>query len=221
MITRSISKPELFKVVDVRARKTYHGCNQEWYTTEWQRRSGCGPSAASNIILYLSYTQAKPGFVKNCSSREKCVSVMEELWESVTPTLAGIPTTQMFYEAMMEYTNAHGLNLVYHVFDVPDNKYPRPRLAEAVTFIETALEKDVPVAFLNLSNGDEKKLDSWHWVTIISLEYSEAGTDAFVTILDEGLIKKINLALWYDTTTLGGGFVYFTVLLLLRGINQI
>jgi len=28
--------------------------------------------------------------------------------------------------------------------------------------------------------------------------------------LDEGLIKKIDLALWYRTTTLGGGFVYFT-----------
>ncbi|MHC1760459.1 MAG: hypothetical protein AB9917_13305 [Negativicutes bacterium] len=210
MIKRSISNPDLFKVIDVRARKTYYGCNQEWYTTEWQRRSGCGPSVASNIILYLSNAQAKPGFIKNCSSKEKCVVVMQEMWDSVTPTLAGIPTTRMLYEAVIDYTKAHGLTVEYHVFDVPDKVLLRPSLPEAITFIEAALAKDVPVAFLNLCNGDEKKLSSWHWVTIIALDYAEGGADAFVTILDEGMIAKINLALWYNTTTMGGGFVYFT-----------
>jgi hypothetical protein len=32
---------------------------------------------------------------------------------------------------------------------------------------------------------------------------------AFTTILDEGVIKKVNLAQWFQTTTLGGGFVSF------------
>ncbi len=40
---------------------------------------------------------------------------------------------------------------------------------------------------------------------------SDDGKDAFVDILDSGIIKKIDLGLWYDTTTLGGGFVYFTL----------
>jgi len=45
-------------------------------------------------------------------------------------------------------------------------------------------------------------------VTIISLEYIE-NKGIYVYILDEGAIKRINLTLWYNTTTLGGGFVYF------------
>jgi hypothetical protein len=211
MTTRSIANPDLFRVADVNTHVTYYGCNQEWYPTEWQRRSGCGPSVASNIILYLSHAQAKPGFVKNCSNKEKCISVMEEMWESVTPTLGGIPSTQIFSEAMLAYMKAKGLKTEHFVYDVPDNTFPRPALPEVVNFIEAALIKDVPVAFLNLCNGDEKKLSSWHWVTIISIEYAERGNIAFVNVLDEGLIKRINLSLWYTTTTLGGGFVYFTV----------
>lgn len=57
-----------------------------------------------------------------------------------------------------------------------------------------------------------KNLDPWQWVTIISLEYSEDGNSVFVNILDEGEIKKIDFKLWYyNTTLLGGGFVYFTI----------
>jgi len=81
-----------------------------------------------------------------------------------------------------------------------------------LSFLEGGLIKDAPIAFLNLCNGQVKNLDPWHWVTIISLEYAENGKSASIKILDEGLIKKIDLALWYDTTTLGGGFVYFTAL---------
>lgn len=57
---------------------------------------------------------------------------------------------------------------------------------------------------------DNRNVDPWHWVTIISLGYGEDGNNAFVNILDEGIIKRIGLELWYKTTTLGGGFVYFT-----------
>ena len=136
--------------------------------------------------------------------------VMQEMWDSVTPTLAGIPTTRMLYEAVIDYTKAHGLTVENHVFDVPDKMLLRSPLSEAIAFIEAALIRDVPVAFLNLCNGDEKKLSSWHWVTIIALDYAEDGAEAFITILDEGLIANINLAIWYNTTTMGGGFVYFT-----------
>lgn len=211
MNTRSISNPDIFKVVDVRDHKTYYGCNQNWYSTEWRRRSGCGPTVASNIILYLNHSQGNASFMKKCGSKENCVLLMEEMWDSVTPTLAGVPTTQMLYQAVMKYTQTNGLHAEYHVFDVPNHAFSRSPLPELVGFIEAALQKDVPVAFLNLSNGNEKKLDSWHWVTIIALEYSEDGHCAFATILDEGLMKKIDLALWFNTTMLGGGFVYFTV----------
>jgi len=135
---------------------------------------------------------------------------MEEIWGYVTPTREGIPTTKMFYEAVLAYAKAKGLNIEYNFCDMPEDKSIRPALADVVNFLERALLKDVPVAFLNLCNGEEKNLEPWHWVTIISLEYTEDENSAFVNILDGGLIKKIDLTAWYNTTTAGGGFVYFT-----------
>ena len=146
---------------------------------------------------------------QDCSSKEKSISFMEEIWAFVTPSTEGIPTTRMLYESVMAYAETKGLNVTYRVCDVPEKKASRPALTDVIRFLEKALLKDAPVAFLNLCNGDAANLEPWHWVTVVSLEYREDGKSAFIEILDEGLIKRIDLALWCDTTTLGGGFVYF------------
>lgn len=204
MIVRSISNLELLKVADESA-KIYYGCNQEWYSTEWQRLSGCGPSVAANIVFYLE------ALGKTSNNKETMLMLMEESWGYVTPTSEGIPTTKMFCDAMKLYALAKGLQVESGCFDLPAEKEHRPLLQNMLSFIDAALLNDAPVAFLNLCNGEEKKLDSWHWVTIISLEYSEDSSSAFVNILDEGVIKKIDLELWYKTTNLGGGFSYFRI----------
>ena len=80
---------------------------------------------------------------------------------------------------------------------------------DAVHFIEDGLSQDSPIAFLNLCNGDECSLEPWHWVTIIALNSTDDGTRATIDILDEGRVKRIDLRLWYDSTVLGGGFVFF------------
>jgi len=212
MITKSISNPNLFKALDKITHKTYFGYHQECYTTEWQRISGCGPSAAANIIFYLNYTRSNLGLGQRLTKIESCISLIEEVWEYVTPGENGIPSTKMFYEDVLSYELAKGINAQYAVCDLPEEKTYRHKLTEVLSFLEGGLIKDAPIAFLNLCNGQVKNLDPWHWVTIISLDYAENGKSAFIKILDEGLIKKIDLALWYDTTTLGGGFVYFTAL---------
>ena len=84
----------------------------------------------------------------------------------------------------------------------------RPGFDEIVDFITQGLQKDAPVAFLNLCNGEEKNLDRWHWVTIIASDV-KSPDEIIISISDEGRIKYINLSLWVKTTTLGGGLVYF------------
>lgn len=209
MLTKAIANLELFKILDKSTQDTYYGCNQGWYSTEWQRRSGCGPSAAANIILYLNQTQGLDNGFNN--SKESWLALMEEIWEYVTPTPKGIPTTKLFYESVLAYTEAKGLNMEYSFLDLPEDKLSRPELVTIVQFLEGALLKDAPIAFLNLCNGEEKNLDRWHWVTIISLEYAKDGSQIYAKILDSGLLNTIDLTLWYKTTMLGGGFVYFTV----------
>jgi hypothetical protein len=209
MITKSISNPNLFKIIDEDTHKISHGCNQKWYTTAWRRLSGCGPTVASNLIFYLYLTRQTPDSGQSFNY-QNWLALMDEIWEYVTPTFMGVSTIKMFYEAVLSYAKSKGLELQYSFLDLPKNKLQRPRLTELLNFLAGALCKDAPIAFLNLGNGDEKTLEPWHWVTIISLEYTENGDQAFISILDNGQIKKINLALWYNSTTTRGGFVYFT-----------
>lgn len=210
MATRSIANLNLLKVIDESTSETYYGCNQIWYPKKWQRLSGCGPSVASNIFFYLSHNRSTLGLEKKSNSKENWLSLMEEMWKYVTPSIRGVNTTIKFYKPLLAFTKSKGMIAAYRVCDVPKDKTQRPELKNILNFLEDALENDAPVAFLNLCNGEEKNLDRWHWVTIISLESTEDGSNAFVNILDGGLIKRIDLALWYNTTTLGGGFVYFT-----------
>ncbi len=203
MIKRSISNQNLLTVVDESTQDINCGCNQAWYTTDWQRRAGCGPSVASNLFGYL-FSE-----LNNSNNKENWLSLMEDVWEYVTPTTRGMPTTQLFYDSSLAYAMAKGLKIKYEYCDVPEEASCRPIFQEIVHFIENGLNEDVPVAFLNLCNGEEQCLYRWHWVTIIELDYSEDQSSASVTILDEGIQKTIDLALWYKTTTLGGGFVYF------------
>ena len=72
-------------------------------------------------------------------------------------------------------------------------------------FLIQALDADGPVAFLNFSNGSLPNLDSWHWVPLIALTEGEGVL--LCTILDEGAEKVIDLALWQETTLLGGALV--------------
>lgn len=209
MTTATIAHLNLFKIYDGRSKKAYYGCDQKWYPKKWQRLAGCGPTAATNIFFYLSHTHSIRESEESSSTKENWISLMEEIWEYVTPSNRGVHTTQMFYQPMLNFTKMKGFNLEHYVCEVPEKQSQRPRFQDILNFIKEGLSKDAPIAFLNLNNGEVQNLDRWHWVTIISLEYIENGLNASVEILDYGLIKKVDLALWYNTTTLGGGFVYF------------
>lgn len=205
----SISNLDALKVLDKGTGATSYGCDQRWFGTERQRSSGCGPSVASSIMLYLKRYRNANGNELCCQSR--CAEFMEEVWEYVTPKERGIHTTEMFCESLRSYVQSKGLTLEFYSCDIPEDKSARPVISEIVLFLETALLKDIPVAFLNLCNGCEENLDRWHWVTVISMEYEELKESVIIHFLDEGIIKTIDLALWHETTTLGGGFVYFSV----------
>lgn len=204
----SLSNLKLLTVSD-EDKESYYGCSQQWYGTEKQRLCGCGPSVACGIVWYLSHYLglSQQGFL---TSKDACLKLMEEVWKFMTPSTEGIPSTTIFYENVLAYANARGLKLEPRFCDIPSNEFVRPDLKKVVNFIEGGLRQNSPIAFLNLCNGEEDNLEEWHWVTIVSLEWSGRGERALVDIYDMGLIKKTDLSLWYKTTTLGGGFVYFT-----------
>jgi len=212
MVTMSIKFRDIFKIIAEDAQSIYYGCNQEWYMTELQRHSGCGPTVVTNIVHYLNcaHSGSKQGIP--LLTKSQALSMMEETWKYVTPTIHGIPTTKLLHDYVIIYAKAKELNIKLNIINIHENQLLRPEFHNLLLFLGNALSNDTPIAFLNLDNGAEDQLDPWHWVTIISLEYEENGNTAIIDILDQGIIKKIDLAKWFDTTMLGGGFVSFDLL---------
>lgn len=199
----SLSNIDAFKISDSDTNEVFYGCSQDWFGTVWQRLSGCGPSVACNIFMYHGR-----GSVRNKSA---CAAMMEEVWKYVTPTKGGIHTAEMLRERVAAYGAAKGMTISSAICEVPENISLRPPKENVASFLEDALSRDIPVAFLNLCNGREKNLDKWHWVTVIAIQTGDPGGGLPLWILDRGRIVEINLALWLETTSHGGGFVHFSI----------
>ena len=180
------------------------GSNQDWYRQEEQRLKGCGPSVAANILFYL---QRKKNV--DCCGTEKAdlLACMEYVWRYVTPEWTGIPSTELFCSKVDCYAKSCGKQLDYHILNI--NPARKPVLSAVVNFLWVGLQRDLPIAFLNLCNGAEQQLEPWHWVTISGLDYDTYNQYAIAQICDGGIVKRIDLALWLHTTRQGGGFVFF------------
>lgn len=190
--------------------RIYLGCSQKWFTSILKRLSGCGPSVATNILLYLSKEHGivLPVEVK---TKDDYAELMEAVWEHVTPTNRGIYLPEQLIDGILSFADEYGFKVNSHKLAIPKSKNERPSLSEVVEFISNGLLSDCPVAFLNLSSGKVKNLDEWHWVTLVALEADSALNEVTAVIYDGSEEFQIDLKLWLETTTLGGGFVYFTV----------
>lgn len=193
--------------------ETAFGCDQGWYPSWWKRQSGCGPSTAANQFAYLAneldnaknLCQIAPPFNKN-----NFVPHMQSVWRYITPGMGGTNSTKKFVDGAMEYLSVTGVDLKPRVLDIaPFNQRPNDQTIEKViAFIVDGLQKNCPIAFLNLSNGKVENLHQWHWITIVKADITD-DKQIFVTVSDEGDKKVIDLSLWFATTTKEGGFVYF------------
>lgn len=198
----SLSRPELLDIRGPEGQVT-RGADQDWYSDPWQQRAGCGPTAASVIFSYLARTHADllPLCPDDVSGRAAFVELMCRVWNYVTPISHGLNKPELMVDDMAAYAGSVGLELSPALFTVPAARTKRLPYEQAAAFVAASLERDCPVAFLNLHNGLEKRLDWWHWVTITALDGDK------VTILDSGSELEIDLRLWYQTSKKRGGLV--------------
>lgn len=181
----------------------WYGGDQAWYTDLWQRQAGCGPTNCANLLWYLAATRAGGGPLCPYDGGEKAgfLRLMEAVWNYVTPSGMGVNSPDVFIAGALRYGEAQGVPLTAERLPVPPLYRGARDYAGMAAFITRALERDLPVAFLNLSNGKVRDLESWHWVTLTALR----GDDAM--ICDEGRSLWICLRQWADSSILGGGFV--------------
>ncbi len=210
-MTRRLSDIERFRIRDTQTGQTWLGHDQEWYGTPWQRLAGCGPTTACNLFRYLAPALPADAARAMRPDRADALAFMEEVWGTVTPTNHGIATTRRFYTTAMAFAAAQGWPLTHRVLDVPASRPRRPAYNTVYAFLDEALAQDLPVAFLNLCNGDEANLDEWHWVTIVALTPDPYGGVLLAEVLDGGTVKRIDIEKWYASTTRDGGFVVLSV----------
>jgi hypothetical protein len=207
--TYSLLKPDIFHMVD-ESGKTFFGCDQKWYRSFWQRMAGCGPSVASNLLYYMHKSQSVVlPFDLDCQS--DCVGLMESVWKHVTPGTQGLNTIRKFCDGMHGFADENNYEFECFSLEYPKKAKDRPELTTVVKFIAEGLLLDCPVAFLNLASGSVKALDDWHWVTIVSLDVEDENQHISAKIYDGAQSIDIDLKAWCETTTLGGGFVYFKI----------
>ena len=199
-----LAHTEVLRVISP-AGSTFYGGSQMWYDFRRGRRAGCGPTAASNIIWYLTKSHRRLAALWHQEENPNAdfLALMDEMYRHVTPGNRGVNTTGMFCDGVRHFLEQQGVAMEVHSLDIPEEIAERPDRETVKNFLMNALTADYPVAFLNLNNGKVTNLDRWHWVTLVAADPQ----CLMVTMLDQGRQVDIDLALWLETTTLGGGFV--------------
>ena len=200
----SIRSPEWFCLKDEQGAVTW-GASQEWFQTHWQRQAGCGPTCCAHLAWYLAKTRAACTALAPDieGSQASFTALMERIWAYVTPGTMGVNTTAMFSDGALGYGDDCGVPLTRRVLEIDKKPCCRATPSQLADFLDAAFAADLPVAFLNLSNGSIDHLDSWHWVTLLGFD-RDAQT---ATMIDQGKKCDIDLGQWLKTTLLGGGFV--------------
>lgn len=202
-MSHSLTRPEVLTLIGPGG-ETYRGGDQEWYPDLWQRRAGCGPTTAAALLAYLSQTRPALAPLRPLAggTRTGFAQYMQALWPYVTPGARGLDKPESLVLGCRSFALSRGCRLEGEILKIPRRREDRPTPAACRDFLLRALDNDCPVAFLNYSNGSLPNLDSWHWVPLIAL--TEGEEVLLCTVLDEGEEKVIDLALWLETTLLGG-----------------
>ena len=196
-----VRQPGLFTIRSGEG-ESFRGADQDWYPTAVQRYKGCGPTSAAVILSYLAARPALSALYPGRSmDQDAFVQFMCQVWDYVIPREHGLHQPSMFQEGVRAFGASRGVELDPQVLEIPAARTHRPPFEAVSGFLRASLERDCPVAFLNLSNGKVSELDRWHWVTIIGMD------GPMVHILDSGREFPIDLSLWYETTKKRGGFV--------------
>lgn len=186
--------------------ETVYGCDQNIYRRKWQRMSGCGPSAASMSLIYLNESMDL-GLPFSAESEKSTLRAMETVWRYVTPSLTGLNSTKKYVHGIERLARQYGILLECNTLNIHRSGQKRPGIDAVETFIKQGLLQDSPVAFLNLHPGNVPNLEGYHWTVIVSM-CPRRGSGLPVIIYEQGKRREIDIALWLETSKLGGGFVF-------------
>lgn len=204
----TLTNPSVFDINNPPYHSSSYGGNQAWYPKFLQRQSGCGPTTAANQMAYLGSTDKALGnlYPHSTLDRKDFTKLMQELFRYVTPGMMGVNHIDKLADGVKNYAEMNGCQLDAFTLAVEEKDSQRD-VSVLRDYLQKAFEADCPIAFLNLSSGNEHRLQNWHWITITQVEIMDDRITAIAS--DEGHRRTFDLSLWYRTTPMHGGLVYF------------
>ena len=169
------------------------GCNQQWYGKKIQQWSGCGPTVATTMMMYINR--------QSFSSKQMALQQMNDMFDYITPGFRGVHTLDLFTQGLKRKVSVE-----VNMLNIQSK--PKTDFESIVNFIYEGLSLNRPVAFLNLHNGFQDSLESWHWVLIVGIYYKDEFP--MIEFVDNGEMKKMDLSAWYMMNRKRAGMLYLS-----------
>lgn len=181
--------------------KAHCGYNQDWYPERWQRLAGCGPTTGAVILSYIegARTGQWPQTVE--AAREKMLA----FWPYATPRMHGLYKVRWLMEGLNACLADRAMAGKADMLNIPILRPFRPTAEEAARFIRQGLLEDAPLGFLDLHNGGDAAICSWHWMPLVGLD--DEGGRYTAEVLDEGRRITFDFTRWLKASAFGGGLV--------------
>lgn len=204
-MSHNLSQPERFTITGPQG-ETYRGGNQEWYRDLWQRRAGCGPTTAATLLAYLSQTHPSLAPMAPAAGHTQAgfLQYMEALWPYVTPGSRGLDKPESLVLGCRSFALSRGCVLQGRSSRSPaGGRTAPPRRLPGLS--PPGPGQRLPGGLSELLQRLPAQPGQLALGPLLALTEGEGVL--LCTILDEGAEKVIDLALWQETTLLGGALV--------------
>lgn len=185
--------------------KTYFGADQQWFSKRWHSISGCGPTTAALITMYMAKV-----FPDTCAplypypmppAKSDFTAHMSKVRKFVTPGPMGLKSTSAFASGTAAFAKSRGVDIVPQEVKRSLNKQ------NAFGFIQKALEQMYMPALLILKNPSRALRDfHWHWMAVTGCDADKKSI--YVSTYGKEFELPFDLV-WQQQRPYKAGCVYF------------
>lgn len=184
---------------------TYFGADQSWYPNRWHNVSGCGPTTAALITMYMAqvfsatcaplYPYARP------ANKDDFTAHMGEVRSFLKPGCMGLKSTAQFASGTSAYAKSKGVNIVPFIVNRSLD------MCNAFGFIQKAVEERYMSALMILRNPFKALSDfHWHWMAVTGCDTEKKSV--FVSTRGAEFELPFELV-WQQQKPYETGIVYF------------
>ena len=196
----AIHHPELV-AIDGTDGKIYFGGRTAWFPSPEMRKLRGAAVVAAEMLSYLAATRSNLGdFYPPRTRRTQAdfEALMLRMWHFLAPKDGTPLTLEGFVDGLNVCAKHLGHPLVFNELNIT-NKHPSAD--RCAGFIDDAMARDTPVAFLSRTHGEEGEVVS-NWALIVG----QVGNR--VILAEDGTQRPIDFRLWHDTSSLGGALIF-------------